>query len=101
MIPIPGEVKAKLVELDQELHLLGRQLYGKKLTGEYHINGSFQNFRLELYLNGSFTLYFQKRILGSIESKTLDATAMDQSGILAELDILLAVARSQLQLVSA
>ena len=101
MIPIPEEVKIKLVELDQQLHLLSRQLYGKKIVGEYQNNGYFLNFSLELHLNGSFTLHFQKKILGSIEYKTFDATSTDQFGILSELDILLAIIKNQLQRVSA
>nr|WKN37006.1 hypothetical protein K4G66_32065 [Tunicatimonas sp. TK19036] len=96
MIPIPQEIRMKLVEIDQKLHLLSRQLYGKKLIGEYESNGRFQNFILELHLDGAFTLHFPKRILGTIEQKVFDQPEASQVDVISELNLLMAVIENQL-----
>lgn len=100
MIPIPEVIKYKLVELDRELQLLGRQLYGKKLMAEYQDSQDFQNFSLELHLDGSFTLHFKKQILGSVDQKFFGKDAAGHADILSEINLLMAVVKNQLQLVS-
>lgn len=98
MIPIPFQLKDKLFELDLCLHELGKSLYGRKLFKEYAEGNYFNNFYLELHGDGSFTLHFIKSILGYMEAKSFGTQEND---VLNELDLLIALVRHKLKMVSA
>lgn len=98
MIVIPVQLKDKLFQLDRSLHELGKSLYGRKLFKEYVEGNNFNNFYLELHIDGSFTLHFAKSILGYMEKKSFGTQEND---VLSELDLLLALVKHQLRMVSA
>lgn len=98
MIIIPIHLKDKLLQLDHSLHALGKSLYGRKLFKEYIEGNNFNNFYLELHIDGSFTLHFFKSILGYMEKKSFGSREDDA---LNELDLLLAMVNHQLKMVSA
>lgn len=101
MITIPTTVKNELLTLDHDLQRLGRQLYGRKIYGDYSDGNHFQNFSLELHLNGMFTLHFRGGILGSIESREFGAKEALESVILNELEQFREIITHQMRLVNA
>lgn len=103
MILIPSEIKLKLIELDMVLQQLGRKLYGRKLFGDYEETNKFHNFIIELFPDGSFTLHFQKNILGHMVQKFFQALP-DLQGHhiqLDELEMTIGLVNNRLKLVSA
>lgn len=103
MILIPSEIKLKLIELDTALQQLGRKLYGRKLFSEYEQTNRFYNFVFELYPDGSFTLHFQRNILGHIDNKYFQAFhgAESQQLQLDELEMTIGLVNNRLELVGA
>jgi len=103
MIPIPHSIKLKLIELDQALQELGRMLYGRKIFGEYVLSNHFHNFQVELHADGSFTLHFQRNILGHMEHKHFQGSTDEQGlqQVIDELEITISLIRNKLKLVSA
>ena len=101
MITIPTAVKAELLALDQDLQRLGRQLYGRRIYGDYSDGNHFHNFSVELHLDGTFTLHFRGRILGSIESRSFGTQQTSSASILSELALFKAMIAHQMRLVNA
>ena len=101
MILIPTTLSAELLTLDQDLQRLGRQLYGRKLYGDYPGGNHFHNISLEVHPDGTFTLHFRGGILGSIESRSFGTQEASESAILDELALLRALLTHQMQLVNA
>lgn len=98
MVVIPSQLKYKLIELDHCLHELGKNLYGRKLFKEYSEGKYFNNFYLEVFYDGSFTLHFSKGILGYMETKSF---GNQENDVLNELDLLIALVKNQLNMVNA
>lgn len=101
MITIPTLIRTELITLDRDLQRLGRQLYGRKTYGDYSDGDYFCNFRLELHLNGRFSLHFLGGIMGSIDHHDLGFQETSESAILEELHGLHDRINHQMQLVNA
>ena len=101
MIQIPTTLRNELLSLDQDLQRLGRQLYGRKLYGDYPGEDLFRNLSLEVHPNGTFTLHFRGGILGSIENRSFGAQEASETAILGELGLFRAMITHQMQLVNA
>lgn len=97
MITIPSPLKGKLVDLDRNLHELGRNLYGRKIFQDYAEGDQFYNFHVELHSEGSFTIHFHHGILGHIETKNF---GVQDEEVLQELELLNTLVKNKLKLVS-